>query len=249
MHSSGGSGPLYTPRTRKHILENFSPTGLHVLVVDDDLLCLKVLERMLQKCNYKVTTSNEVSGALKILRENEKEFDLVISDVYMPNEDGFKLLEVIGLELDLPVIMISANADLDVVMKGVLHGACDYLIKPVRIEELRNVWQHVVRRKGKDFARPDSQEGTNSDLQASESREEFLRKRKEVLEIPEVGVEEMSSSPKKARVNWSQQLHQQFVTAVNQLGVDKAVPKRILEIMNVQGLSRENVASHLQVLV
>jgi SHAQKYF class myb-like DNA-binding protein len=42
------------------------------------------------------------------------------------------------------------------------------------------------------------------------------------------------------------QLHQQFVVAVNQLGIDKAVPKKIVEIMKVQGLSRENVASHLQ---
>ena len=51
---------------------------------------------------------------------------------------------------------------------------------------------------------------------------------------------------KKPRVVWSAELHQQFVNAVNQLGIDKAVPKRILDLMNVQGLTRENVASHLQ---
>jgi two-component response regulator (ARR-B family) len=45
---------------------------------------------------------------------------------------------------------------------------------------------------------------------------------------------------------WSVELHQQFVNAVNQLGIEKAVPKRILELMNVPGLTRENVASHLQ---
>ncbi|GAA0154134.1 winged helix/forkhead transcription factor [Lithospermum erythrorhizon] len=42
------------------------------------------------------------------------------------------------------------------------------------------------------------------------------------------------------------EIHQQFVAAVNQLGIDKAVPKKILELMNVPGLTRENVASHLQ---
>ncbi|KAJ4867935.1 Two-component response regulator ARR1 [Raphanus sativus] len=51
---------------------------------------------------------------------------------------------------------------------------------------------------------------------------------------------------KKRRVVWSVELHQQFVAAVNQLGVEKAVPKKILELMNVPGLMRENVASHLQ---
>ena len=51
---------------------------------------------------------------------------------------------------------------------------------------------------------------------------------------------------KKPRVVWSVEMHQQFVGAVNQLGIDKAVPKRILDLMNVEGLTRENVASHLQ---
>ncbi|GIL78148.1 hypothetical protein Vretimale_7518 [Volvox reticuliferus] len=55
-----------------------------------------------------------------------------------------------------------------------------------------------------------------------------------------------NGSNKKARVVWSVEMHQQFVNAVNQLGIDKAVPKKILEIMNVDGLTRENVASHLQ---
>lgn len=60
---------------------------------------------------------------------------------------GFKLLELIGLELDLPVIMMSASGETHYVMRGVVHGACDYLVKPVRMEELKNIWQHVLRRR------------------------------------------------------------------------------------------------------
>lgn len=213
-----------------------------MLVVDDDPLCLMVLERMLRQCNYNVTTCNRVNPALKLLRENKDEFDLVISDVYMPDEDGFKLLEVIGLELDLPVIMMSANGETSVVMQGITHGACDYLIKPIRMEELRNIWQHVIRRKGK---RGSMQGELDEISRAAESQDHSSKKRKELLEMEDCSMDGINSL-KKARVNWSIELHRQFVDAVNHLGVDKAVPKRILDIMNVQGLTRENVASHLQ---
>lgn len=46
--------------------------------------------------------------------------------------------------------MLSAYGDTKLVMKGISHGACDYLLKPVRIEELKNIWQHVIRRKKSD---------------------------------------------------------------------------------------------------
>ena len=42
---------------------------------------------------------------------------------------------------------MSANGDTSVVLRGITAGAVDYLLKPVRIEELRNLWQHVVRRR------------------------------------------------------------------------------------------------------
>ena len=58
---------------------------------------------------------------------------------------------------------MSADDSKNVVMKGVTHGACDYLIKPVRIEALKNIWQHVVRKrkhewKDKDFEQSGSAE-------------------------------------------------------------------------------------------
>ena len=48
--------------------------------------------------------------------------------------------------------VMSSNGETNVVLRGVTHGAVDFLIKPVRVEELRNVWQHVVRRR-KDLVR------------------------------------------------------------------------------------------------
>ncbi|GMI64966.1 hypothetical protein HRI_000165900 [Hibiscus trionum] len=85
--------------------------------------------------------------------------------------DGFKLLEHIDLEMDFPVIMMSADDGKHVVMKGVTHGACDYLIKPVRIEVLKNIWQHVVRKRKnewKDFEQSGSVEEGDRQLKQSE---------------------------------------------------------------------------------
>ncbi|XP_057495315.1 two-component response regulator ARR12-like [Actinidia eriantha] len=235
------------------------PLGMRVLAVDDDPTCLKLLDGLLRKCQYQVTTTSQAKMALKMLRENKNRFDLVISDVHMPDMDGFKLLELVGLEMDLPVIMLSANSDTKLVMKGITHGACDYLVKPVRVEELRNIWQHVLRRKKFDLISPTTDETCQGNGQSGKESEptdnedkngKVNRKRKEEEEEEEDeenGEEiEDPATQKKPRVVWSIELHGKFVAAVNQLGIEKAVPKRILDLMNVEGISRENVASHLQ---
>lgn len=51
---------------------------------------------------------------------------------------------------------------------------------------------------------------------------------------------------KRPRLVWTPQLHRRFVDAVQHLGINAAVPKTIMQLMNVEGLTRENVASHLQ---
>nr|GMC58478.1 two-component response regulator ORR24-like [Ipomoea batatas] len=231
--------------------DNF-PVGMRVLAVDDDPICLRLLECLLRKCQYHVTVTNQATTALEMLRENKDRFDLVISDVYMPDMDGFKLLELVGLEMDLPVIMLSANSDTSLVMKGVTHGACDYLVKPVRIEELRNIWQHVIRRKtfdskhhSKSGDQDNEEEGRQGDqLSGTAEQSEKLNKRRK--DEDDGSENEDPATQKKPRVVWSAELHRKFVAAVNHLGIEKAVPKRILDMMNVEGLSRENVASHLQ---
>ncbi|KAK6161050.1 hypothetical protein DH2020_004431 [Rehmannia glutinosa] len=234
------------------------PAGLRVLVVDDDPTCLRILEKMLKNCLYEVTTCNRAEIALNFLRDHRNGYDIVISDVHMPDMDGFKLLEHVGLEMDLPVIMMSADDSKSVVMKGVTHGACDYLIKPVRMEALKNIWQHVVRKKKHEWKEKDfEQSGSvdddrhqkladDVDYSSSANEGDWKNSKKRKDEEDEADERDDTSTLKKPRVVWSVELHQQFVTAVNQLGIDKAVPKKILELMNVPGLTRENVASHLQ---
>lgn len=129
--------------------------------------------------------------------------------------------------------MMSADDSKHVVMKGVTHGACDYLIKPVRIEALKNIWQHVVRKKKHEWREKDlehsgsmeegdRQQKPHEDVDCSSSVNEGngknSKKRKD--EEDELEDRDDSSALKKPRVVWSVELHQQFVTAVNQLGID-----------------------------
>ncbi|XP_029129680.1 two-component response regulator ORR26 isoform X2 [Cajanus cajan] len=176
----------------------------------------------------------------------------------MPDMDGFKLLEQVGLEMDLPVIMMSVDGETSRVMKGVQHGACDYLLKPIRMKELRNIWQHVFRKRmheARDFESlegfegihlmrngPDHDEGNLFAVEEITS----MKKRKDADNKHDDKEFGDHSPTKKARVVWSVDLHQKFVKAVNQIGFDKVGPKKILDLMNVPWLTRENVASHLQ---
>ncbi|KAL1161611.1 hypothetical protein V6Z11_A07G147300 [Gossypium hirsutum] len=239
------------------------PAGLKVLVVDDNRTCLLVLETMLRKLSYEVTTCQLARHALALLREDKNRFDIVLCDLHMPELDGLKLLEIIGLEMDLPVVMMSSDDGKGVIMKGIIHGACDYLVKPVQMEAVRLIWQHVVRKRQRaleDFQQLRGnihatgrtlllKQAKNAvDQMPARERRTLKRARENEDEDDEGELSEEVTTAKKPRVIWTQELHDIFVIAVNQLR-QQAVPKKILErmqAMNVTGLSRANIASHLQ---
>lgn len=137
--------------------------------------------------------------------------------------------------------MLSVNGETKTVLKGITHGACDYLLKPVRIEELRNIWQHVIRRKfsTRDRANLDFYEECNKPPNAdsdhvhghvtcgspdqsgrpSKKRKEYCSEEEDEGEVNTQDIDD-PSAPKKPRVVWSVELHRKFVAAVNQLGID-----------------------------
>jgi two-component response regulator (ARR-B family) len=120
--------------------------------------------------------------------------------------------------------VMSAVGETDLVMKGITHGACDYLLKPVRLEELRNIWQHVIRRRVpvKDLHREEGSGEWDDSAYPHDSTadtDHSFRKRKERVD-DEIQRAEDLNNLKKARVVWSPELHKQFVQAVNQLGIE-----------------------------
>ncbi|XP_058084008.1 two-component response regulator ARR1-like [Magnolia sinica] len=230
------------------------PSGLRVLVVESDPLSLLLIQHLLQQCNYKVTSCRLAAEAISLAVEDRQRFDIAISDVLLPNEEGFLVLKVLALQLDIPVVMMSWNGETNIVMKYIVHGACDFLIKPLRLKELKNIWQHVLRKARREQSM-DGLKGTTvtsstDGLKSSGSKAvESSRKRSGPSSLSMEVAEEVISDVrglKKARLHWTKQLHHQFVCAVNALGIEKTVPKKILETMKVEQLTREHVASHLQ---
>ncbi|KAI0504670.1 hypothetical protein KFK09_015622 [Dendrobium nobile] len=227
------------------------PVGMSVLAVDDDSFVLRTLELLLLKCGYRVTVSQHAFEALELLRANKDDYDLVISDVNMPDMDGFKLLEIVGLEMDLPVIMLSVDCDVESVMKGIMHGAVDYLTKPARLEELKLIWKHVARRsldekKDQNTRKQLGHAAKFEDVQKLLHPEKCKDRNKERDNEDSADSDEEMTPQKKPRITWSPELHAKFINVVNQLGISRAAPKKILDMMNISGLTRENVASHLQ---
>jgi E3 ubiquitin-protein ligase RFWD2 len=122
---------------------------IHVLVVDDERICRAVTSQVLRKCGYRVTTCASGAEAIELLRRGT-EFNLLLTDVMMPDIDGPKLLQHVRHHSQfsqLPVIMMSANQHSEIVFECVRSGADDYLLKPVTVKQVKLLWQHVWRKQ------------------------------------------------------------------------------------------------------
>ncbi len=109
-----------------------------ILVVDDEPQMLIALSAILSRKGYRVTTTASSREALEILRE--KHYDLVISDLRMPNLDGIELLKrVRSLNSGSAVILLTAFGTVPNAVEAMKLGALDYLVKPFSSEELERV--------------------------------------------------------------------------------------------------------------
>ncbi|MCK5809681.1 MAG: nitrogen regulation protein NR(I) [Cocleimonas sp.] len=105
-----------------------------VWIVDDEKSIRWVLERALKKVNMKVTCFNSAATLLKALDSDCPE--AIISDIRMPEMDGFELLKrVQRIYPDLPVIIMTAHSDMDSAVLAYEKGAFEYLPKPFDIHE------------------------------------------------------------------------------------------------------------------
>ncbi|XP_038874792.1 two-component response regulator-like APRR3 isoform X1 [Benincasa hispida] len=142
--------------------ERFLPKmRLRVLLVEADDSTRQIITALLRKCCYRVAAVPDGLKAWEILKERPCNVDLILAEVELPSISGFALLTLIMEHetcKNIPVIMMSSEDSISTVYKCMMKGAADYLVKPLRRNELRNLWQHVWRRQTSSNVRTDVQE-------------------------------------------------------------------------------------------
>ena len=107
----------------------------YALVVDDDLVTQRMVRSILESAGYVVATAGDGVEALNELSQST--FDVVVSDMNMPNVDGLKLLELMALNgFDIPFLLLTVETDEGVEQMARRAGAADFIRKPISSTEL-----------------------------------------------------------------------------------------------------------------
>ena len=116
----------------------------HLLVIDDDANTLASLARAFRLAGYEATVCDNASRALELICTQR--FDLILSDVVMPDKDGLSLLEDLrALAVRVPVVMISGQATVEMAVRATKLGAVDFLEKPLSTEKLLLTVENALR--------------------------------------------------------------------------------------------------------
>ena len=119
---------------------------INVLVVDEEQDVLQTLESMLQELNYNTIIANNGDKAMEIIENNK--IDVVLSDIYMPETDGFELLKnVRAFDKEIVFLMITGKPTIETAVQSIREGAYDYITKPFDLEDLRIKINRCIEKK------------------------------------------------------------------------------------------------------
>ena len=125
-----------------------------ILIVEDDLTFSTMMKTWLGKKGFLPQTAGSISSARKLL---EKEpFDLILSDLRLPDNDGLSLLAWLKSQgLSIPVIIMTGYADIQNAVQAMKEGACDYISKPVQPELLlKKIGEALLPRQDSQREKP-----------------------------------------------------------------------------------------------
>lgn len=119
---------------------------ISILAVDDDVNMLSMLEKFLRRAGYTVETTSDSLKAMSLVED--KNYDIVITDIQMPKASGMDLLKrVRDLQKDTMVVMITAFGSVDSAVNAMKAGAYDYVSKPFNIDEILALLERATQQR------------------------------------------------------------------------------------------------------
>ncbi len=108
---------------------------MHVLIVEDETRIREGIAEMLRDEGYEVSQAENLQQGLDTIASHAP--DIVLSDIHLPDGEGFGLLSFCEQQpKDIPVIFMTAFGSREVALQAIQEGACDYIAKPIRFDEL-----------------------------------------------------------------------------------------------------------------
>ena len=187
------------------------------LVVDDEKLIVKGIKFSLEQDGYEVDTAYDGNEALKMAKE--KEYDIVLLDVMLPEMDGMEVCQAIREFSEMPIIMLTAKGtDMDKIL-GLEYGADDYITKPFNILEVKARIKAIIRRNSKKSKSVDKNERIIeiSDLKLDLDSRRVFEKDKEInltakefdiLELLTQNPDKVYSREQLLSIVWGNKLHE-----------------------------------------
>lgn len=121
----------------------------HILIVDDEASLRQTLARILQRAGFEVTSTATGVEGLALLSQHP--FDLVYLDIRMPDMSGLEVLKTIHTKFpELPVILFTAQPDLNSAVEALRSGAIDYLLKPLKPQTIIDRTKSILTHKQKE---------------------------------------------------------------------------------------------------
>jgi len=145
-----------------------------ILLIDDDLKVLEILGESLNRKGYKVSTASNGRQALRTFETQDPK--LVVLDMMLPDINGLEVMEQLRESphnSDVPVLILSANGDVDVRLAGLEGGAEDYIVKPVALKEFCTKVEKAIQRS--DRARELRSKQDTLENQLSRGKEDYTQ--------------------------------------------------------------------------
>jgi len=103
---------------------------MRILVVEDEVINQKLIGTLLKSNGYSVDIAPD--GVVALMQIIKEKFDLILSDIAMPNLDGYQMLEYMkNNNIDIPVVFLSSHTGPEYEAKGLKLGASAYIKKPI----------------------------------------------------------------------------------------------------------------------